>query len=291
MAILPAITLEKYHNEYNQPSPTMLSEALKSQHHLAYYLHHKGAMKPSDEYNFGTLIHEYIESNFEFPKQYEEMPELYQRATGVFKAGDPKLDDDGDPKFTYICKTDPDKSLTPANSKKAKIVIAGLSQCEEARNMFSKGKLIVEQSMTGVIGGVECKCRPDILLEFKDKIVVVELKTTRHGLINMESFARDFFDFDYDMQCCFEAEITQQNYPEKHVEVVVLAVSSDMPSGAAIFEMPETLIKTGKDKIACALETWRAEQEHPAKEFYFVGRREITPSFKALNYLVERGIE
>ena len=293
MAILPAITLEKYHSEYkNLPSPTVLAEALHSPYHLAYYVNHADKMKPSDEYNFGTLIHEFIENKFVFPDaQYERVGEFYQRASGKAKAGDPKLDDDGDPKFTYECKANPDKSLTAAKSKLADIVIAGLSGCKEARDMFSKGKLIIEQSMTGKINGVECKCRPDIMLEFNNHICLVEIKTTKQCLIEMEGFARDFFDYNYDLQCCMEAEITQQNYPEKTVEIVVLAVSSDLPAGAAIFDMPETLVKTGKDKVERALAVWKQHQEKPAPEFYFVPRRQIEPSFRALNYTVERGIE
>lgn len=287
MAILPALTLKEYHENYpDLPSPSVLSAALKSPAHLAYYL--QTPRKPTDEYNFGSLIHEFIENNFVFPdKLYTEEAEVYKRATGDAQAGDPKLDDDGDPKFTYVCTADPERTLTASHSKKAKAVMKGLSECDEVKAYLAAGKVIVEQSMTGEINGVKVKCRPDILIEFKDKIVLLEIKTTRHGLVDLMGFSRDFFDMNYDMQCCFEAEITQQNYPDKPVEVLVLAVSSDMPAGAAIVDMPDTLVEIGKAKIIDALAVWATK---PTKTFYFT-KGTLGVSYMATEYRARKGIE
>ena len=287
MAILPTLALKEYHENYpDLPSPSVLSAALKSPAHLAYYL--QTPRKPTDEYNFGSLIHEFIENNFVFPdKLYTEEAEVYKRATGDAQAGDPKLDDDGDPKFTYVCTVDPERTLTASNSKKAKAVMKGLSECDEVKAYLAEGKVVVEQSMTGEINGVKVKCRPDILIEFKDKIVLLEIKTTRHGLVDLMGFSRDFFDMNYDMQCCFEAEITQQNYPDKPVEVLVLAVSSDMPAGAAIVDMPDTLVEIGKAKIIDALAVWATK---PTKTFYFT-KGTLGISYMATEYRARKGIE
>lgn len=287
MAILPVMTLNEYHEKYPQlPSPSVLSEALKSPAHLAYYLQKK--RRPSDEYNLGTLIHEFIENNFVFPEtMYHIENEVYQRATATAKAGDPKLDEDGDPKFAYVCDLDPERTLTAANSKKAVAIMRGLTTCDEVRELFSLGKVVIEQSMTGKINGVETKCRPDILIEMDDRVVLVEIKTTRHGLVDLTGFSRDFFDMNYDMQCYVETEITRQNYPGKEVETVVLAVSTDMPSGAAIVDMPEVMSVIGEQKALDALAVWTMK---PTRTFYF-NRGTVELSYKATDYRVKKGIE
>lgn len=286
MAILKPMTLEEYHNNIKLPSPSVLSEALKSPAHLALYLQKK--RKPTDEYNFGSLIHEFIENEFAFPdKLYKREDELYQRATGTAKAGDPKLDEDGDPKFTYSCIGAPERSLTAAYSKKAQETMRALTECKELQDIFELGKVVIEPSMTGTIHGQEVKCRPDILVFHEDGIALIEIKTTRHGLINMENFSRDFFDMNYDMQCYIESKITSQNYPDTPVQTFILAVSSDMPCGSAFIDIPNELFEIGREKAKDALAVW---ETHPTKTSYFT-RGTMELSYKANDYRVRKGIE
>ena len=286
MIITPKLTLEAYH-ELPMPSASVLSEAFRSIAHLNVYLENK--KKKSAGYDLGTFVHEFIENKLELPPQYERVADYYVRATGKAVAGDPKLDENGNPIFHFDCTTDPTRSLTPKESVAATEVMAALQHWVGLRNIVNNEGVIFEQSMTGIVDGVEVKARPDIIVVSNNEVNVYEIKTTKADQTSADAFSRDAFAYNYDLQAYLEKEITQQNYPDKVVHIHFLAIGTEVPVGMVDYVVPTWFMETGARKTKTALAVWNMRDM--SKQTYYVKTDELSMSYAAANFMAQEGIE
>lgn len=273
------ISNQDYHADKSVPSKSTLSQALKTPAHLYAYLNKP--TKKTDAMKLGTFIHEFIENGLSVSSKYTTVQQIYQRTTGSHPAGSPKVDENGDPIWTYDCILDDTDSLTPAKSAQAKEMTIACSDDLYINTVLSQNH-IIEPSYYGKLFGHDVKARPDIVLP--DSKTVVEIKTANS--IDEQDLARDMFDMDYDMQAYIEMELSGAD------KLVFFFVSSECPAGTATFTVDKESMtyKIGKHKCETALENYNKWKNSIALSFH-KGPIDIPLSYKATNYLVKNGLE
>ena len=274
------LTIEEYHSKKDIPSRSALVQALKSPAHLRAYL--DGKTKKTDSMKLGTFIHDFIEEGIKLPSYWQVMPELYQRATNGRPAGSPKLDDEGNPLYSYVNQYDADESLTPAKS----VLATGMMKAIE-NDMFivsARGlpDLVVEPTFIGTIDGMKVKARPD--LAFEDSNTLIEIKTT--SSLDPDDIGREFFEFGYDIQAFLELELSGAD------SVYFYFVSSEKPSGTARFIVGRDSVwyKIGKQRAIEGLKAFYANKD-TTQESYNKEEIVVPVSYKATKYMAEHALE
>lgn len=274
------LSIDEYHGKKEIPSRSTLVSALKSPAHLRAYL--DGNTKKTDSMKLGSFIHEFIENVLQVPGSWELKPELYQRATNGKPAGSPKLDDEGNPLFSYVNTYRPDDSLTPAKSALAVAMMKAIESDMFIVNAISLPELVVEPTFIGTVEGMQVKARPD--LAFEDSNTLIEIKTT--SSLDPDDIARDFFEHGYDIQAFLELELSGADL------VYFYFVSAEKPAGTARFVVGRDSVwyNLGKDRAIKALKLFYANKD-TTQESYSKEEITIPIPYKAAKYMAEAGIE
>lgn len=273
-------SIEDYHAQKEIPSRSALLQALKSPAHLRRYL--DGKTKKTDNMKLGTFIHDFIENGIQIPHFWSTQQELYQRTTNGRPAGSPKLDEDGNPLFSYINQNNPDESLTPAKSVLAKSMMDAIENDTFIVSAMGLDDLVIEPSFYGEIEGMKVKARPDLAFENCNNLI--EIKTT--SSLDPDDIAREFFEYGYDVQAFLELELSGAD------SVYFYFISSESPSGTARFVVSRDSVwyTLGKQRAIEGLKAYYANKD-TTQDSYVRGEITIPISYKAAKYMAERGIE
>ena len=273
-------SIEDYHAQKEIPSRSALVFALKSPAHLRRYL--DGKTKKTDNMKLGTFIHDFIENGIQIPHFWSTQQELYQRATNGRPAGSPKLDEDGNPLFSYINQNNPDESLTPAKSVLAKSMMDAIeNDTEFIQPSMALEDLVVEPVFIGEINGFKAKSRPD--LAFVNNDTLIEIKTT--SSLDPSDIAREFFEYGYDIQAYMELELSGAE------QVYFYFVSAETPSGTAWLYINKNSpwYKLGEHRTKEALKVFYANKDTTSTS-YTHGEIEVPLSYKAADFMAKNGV-
>lgn len=216
-------------------SSSVLKKLLVSEAHLDYVI--KNGWTKTDATILGDAIHAYFLEPERFV--YNRETELYKRATGDFKAGDPKLDENGNPIQMLVHPDDPALNIKGEQLKKFDEMVRAVRDCIEA-SWIIDNKYNVEQSFFGEYQGRKIKVRCDMM--YKDdqgRVWVVDLKTvggTKDKPSDPEHFCYNMFDLGYDLQAYMYTELIKQEIPEVY-GFKFICIDAKCPSGVKIYDI------------------------------------------------------
>lgn len=216
-------------------SSSVLKKLLVSEAHLDYVM--KNGWPKTDATILGDAIHAYLLEPERFV--YNRETELYKRATGDFKAGDPKLDENGNPIQMLVHPDDPALNIKGEQLKKFDEMVRSVRDCPEAMKIID-GKYNVEQSFFGAYRGQPIKVRDDMM--YKDDeghVWIVDLKTvggTKDKPSDPEHFCYNMFDLGYDLQAYMYTELIKQEIPEVY-GFKFICIDAKCPSGVKIYDI------------------------------------------------------
>lgn len=275
-----SISITDYHNDKSIPTRSALLQALKSPAHLRAYL--DGKTKKSDSMKLGTFIHDFIENGINIPVFWVAKQEVYLRATNGRPAGSPKLDDSGNPLFSYENTLFPDESLTPAKSTLARAMMLAVENDTFITRAMCLPDVVQEPTFVGEIDGMAVKTRPD--LAFTDNDTLVEIKTA--SSIDQADLSREFFDYGYDMQAYLELELSGAK------GMYFFFVSAEEPSGTArlFIDRNSEWFKLGEHRTKEALKLFY-QHRNTVNTSYTRDEITVPLSYKAADYMAKNGIE
>ena len=143
---------------------------------------HKRSSKAME---LGTVIHSLVLEN---KVEYAALPEDSDRRTKAGKEA-----------YQRFCEEHPNKFVISAEEER---MVLGVQ--EAATPMIRElvqgcKRKVVEASMFWERGGVQCKGRPDLIVQHGDKYLIVDLKTTT----GIAGFDRNFFSLKYHWQAAW----------------------------------------------------------------------------------------
>lgn len=216
-------------------SSSILKKLLVSEAHLDYVI--KNGWPKTDATILGDAIHAYFLEPERFV--YNRETELYKRATGDFKAGDPKLDENGNPIQMLVHPDDPSMNIKGEQLKKFDSMVEAVHNCPEAMRILEH-RYNVEQSFFGEYQGRKIKVRDDMM--YKDeqgRVWVVDFKTvggTKDKPSDPEHFCYNMFDLGYDLQAYMYTELIKQEIPEVY-GFKFICIDAKCPSGVKIYDI------------------------------------------------------
>ena len=216
-------------------SSSVLKKLLVSEAHLDYVFKH--GWPKTDATILGDAIHAYFLEPDRFV--YHRETELYKRATGEFKAGDPKLDEEGNPIQILVHPDDPELKIKGEQLKKFDAMVSAMTDCKEAMLIIG-GKYNVEASFFGDYKGRKIKVRCDMM--YKDeqgRVWIVDLKTvggTKDKPSAPEHFGYNMFDLGYDLQAYMYTELIKEEIPEVY-GFKFICIDAKCPSGVKIYDI------------------------------------------------------
>ena len=230
--------LNMTNEEYRQKegvSSSVLKKLLVSEAHLDYVIKH--GWPKTDATILGDAIHAYFLQPERFV--YNRETEVYKRATGDFKAGDAKLDEDGNPVQILVHPDDSSLNIKGEQLKKFDAMVEAVRNCPEAMWILDH-RYNVEQSFFGAYKGQPIKVRDDMM--YKDdegRVWIVDLKTvggTKEKPSSPDKFVYNMFDLGYDLQSYMYTELIKQEIPEVY-GFKFLCIDAKCPSGVKIYDI------------------------------------------------------
>lgn len=218
-------------------SSSVLKKLLVSEAHLEYVL--KNGWPKTDATILGDAIHAYFLEPERFADMYTEETEVYKKAYGNFKAGDPKLDEEGNPIIKLTHKNDSSMDIKGEQYKKFKAMVKAATECKEFMFMLER-KYNVEASFFAFFKGQKVKVRDDFM--YKDdqgRVWIVDLKSvggTKDRPSDPEKFSYTIFDMHYDVQEYMYTEVIKQEIPEVYGFKFV-CIDAKQPSGVKIYDI------------------------------------------------------
>lgn len=268
-------------------SSSVLKKLLVSEAHLDYVLKH--GWPKTDATILGDAIHAYFLEPERFV--YNRETELYKRATGEFKAGDPKLDDDGNPIQILVHPEDPDMNIKGEQLKKFDAMVEAVRNCPEASWIIDH-RYNVEQSFFGEYQGQKIKVRDDMM--YKDdqgRVWIVDLKTvggTKDKPSAPANFCYNMFDLIYDLQAYMYTELIKQEIPEVY-GFKFLCIDAKCPSGVKIYDIvpgESKWYELGGYRFRDAMERYKKFKERDVHPTYdSVAGEDLILSFSAADAL------
>lgn len=145
-----------------------------------------------------------------------------------------------------------------------------------------------EQSMyfKDELTGVNCKVRPDIWRKVGDRIVIVDLKSTRSALPN--DFSKDVVKFHYDLQAymyCYGASKVL-NIPIENVDFVFIAVEKTAPYLINVMQADKYVLQKGEADFREYIGTY-AECLKSGNWYGLNGERDIINNLSLPSYLLK----
>jgi len=101
--------------------------------------------------------------------------------------------------------------------------------------------------------GMDSKAKFDILLNFEDEVIIMDLKTTKDA--SPEAFTKSVFNYDYDLAAAWYMEtlLSLPEYSEKTIRFQWLAVEKQAPFSVCCYEASSEVLMNGRAKCSKAL--------------------------------------
>lgn len=216
-------------------SSSVLKKLLVSEAHLEYII--KNGWPKTDSLILGDAMHAKLLEPERFAYTLET--EYYKRATGDFKAGDPKLDEDGKPLQKLVHATDSSLDIKGEQLKKFNAMCEAAANCTELQELLAN-RYNVESSFFSEYEGQKVKVRCDCMVkDDQGRVWIVDLKTVG-GQKDMpsapEKFAYNMFDLGYDLQAYMYTEVIKQEIPEVY-GFKFICLDAKCPSGVKIYDI------------------------------------------------------
>ena len=100
--------------------------------------------------------------------------------------------------------------------------------------------------------GQTLKGRFDRMLLTDDTLTILDLKTTQDA--TPKGFQRSVANFSYDLQAAWYSNLAQVCFPKHRVEFLFCAIEKKAPFGISVYRASEGLLKSGRRKMAKALD-------------------------------------
>lgn len=104
--------------------------------------------------------------------------------------------------------------------------------------------------------GVQCKCKPDLLIPSKG--LILDIKTTQDA--SPVEFARSVAKFGYARQCAFYSEAARQKYG-CDFRFILCVASTSKPYEKACYELSGQSVDTGMSEISVLLSDYQRRKE------------------------------
>lgn len=280
--IIYNLSNEDYHSDKRICS-SLLKAALVSPAHLKAYL--EGKKKTTDSMLLGTAIHCWFLERERFENEYIISEETYQRATGTHKAGDVKLDEDGEPLKTITLPT------------------GEILKCETAKKFFAmQSALLDNRQAMSLLDGAKTevsfftekeRVRADLITSDG---YLVDLKTVG-GLSDMplepQEFAKEFWKFGYDLQMYMYDKVAREcGFDSKGF--IFLCIDSREPIGVRIFHFSPNndWFKYGEARYKKAYDIMQSAEESGCfKKYEQTVIDDLPIPYIAVNELAELGVK
>ena len=112
----------------------------------------------------------------------------------------------------------------------------------------------VEESIfwTDSVTGLECKCRPDCISKKDDKLILVDLKSTKSAY--KSEFSKAIYNYNYFSQMAWYADGVEQHY-QRHVSSIVFIVCEKTePFLAVVYDLESDAVTLGRERNKNALD-------------------------------------
>ena len=211
----------------------------KSPLHFHYHMEHKDDNPETAAMAFGTALHAYVLEPEKFEEEYIVVPKI-DRRTKEGKALAAEIESSG--------KIPIDEETAAKLSEMRESVMSS-----PAAKLISTGKCEQSVFWTDESTKIELKCRPDIMTEVGDDLIVIsDLKTTESA--DTEHFMRSCLMYGYDLQAAMYC-IGVEAVTHKPCRFVFIAVEKNPPYACNVLEANELMIKKGTEDMRSYLST------------------------------------
>lgn len=107
--------------------------------------------------------------------------------------------------------------------------------------------------------GVLCRCRPDLMVEVGDMLVLVDLKTTQDA--RPDEFQRSCAKWRYGVQAAFYMDGVEAVTGRRPDAFMLVAVESSAPHGVGLYELGDVWVRRGVELYKRDLARWAAYQK------------------------------
>lgn len=207
-------------------------EILKSPAHYQAWL--KAEDEESDALRLGRLVHLASLEPTKFDARVRVMPECDRRTK------------EGKAIYEAFMSTLREGEET-IKQKEQEMVLAVAEAAQRGIKTIAVGEHAekVEHIYTQKFGGTTIKGRPDLVLEFPDRTVVIDVKTTQDA--SPKAFAKDVSKFKYHLQAAWYMQLTGAK------EFYFVAVEKQAPYAHAVYRLDDDAIEHGKTLMSAAV--------------------------------------
>jgi hypothetical protein len=202
-------------------------------------------MEPTAAMAFGTAVHAAVLEPELFDSQFGVMPK-FDRRTKEGKEAAAKFESENLGK-TMITEDDLNAIATIKNS---------IAQHIGAATKLKNGAAELSGFWTDVDSGVNCKIRPDWLIQDENGNVIgiLDVKTTKDA--SLDGFSKAIANFGYDVQAAWYQEGAKQILG-KELPFYFLCVETSAPYNVALYKSSSELIEVGRKKMRAGLEIFK----------------------------------
>lgn len=211
-------------------------------HYWARYLDpNRVTPEPTPAMVLGSALHTHVLELQEWDRLYVTAPEGIDRRTKDGKARWAEFEAQAAGK-TVLSAGDVEQVMAMGRSI--------LAHPSAAYLLSQPGKAETTHLWTDAETGLECKCRPDWLLD--DGLIVVDLKTTSDASPN--EFRRSIAKWRYQVQAAWYLEGLQQATGQRPEQWIFICVESKPPYAAAVYAADAEMIEAGWKQARIDLE-------------------------------------
>lgn len=188
--------------------------------------------EPTPALVFGQFLHALVLEQENIWDQFVKQPLIDKRTK------------QGKEEYAAFLKTVGDKTPVPLDVLALAVNMSNAIEANSLAKKLLSGKTEVPLFWTDEMTGEPCKCRLDSLLRRKDKLIVVDLKSTDDA--STEAFMRSSLKYGYDFQAAMYSEGVKANYGITPTFVFV-AIEKKEPYAINIFQADELMLRRGYD--------------------------------------------
>ena len=204
-------------------------------HYWSRYLDpNRVPQEPTAAMAIGSAVHTHVLELDQWDAQYVVAPAGIDRRTKVGKA-EWEVFQTAIGTRTVISREDADLVMRIGRSV--------LSHPAAAYLLGLPGKAETTHMWTDEISGLQCKCRPDWLLD--DGSMIVDLKTTEDA--SPKEFQRSIAKWRYQVQASWYLDGLQQATGKRPEQFVFIAVEKKPPYVCAVYVADQQMIEIGRD--------------------------------------------
>ena len=202
---------------------------------LYFKWHEDNPQPPTAEMVEGSAFHKLVLEPETFDKEFVVAPKIDRRTK------------EGKAAYNQFCEL-VESGLSVITEEQYEMICGmrdSILQNPYARKLINGN---VEQSMYFVddMTGVQCKVRPDVWREVGDRIVVVDLKSTKSAIPNL--FANDVVKYHYDLQSYMYCNGVSKvkGVPLQNVDFVFIAVEKKPPYLVNVMQADNYVLQKGE---------------------------------------------